>query len=238
MIRLSERLYAAAKLTGKSRSVADVGCDHGYLGIYLLENGLTDHVCAMDVHSGPLERARENAESAGVSDRMDFILSDGLKELKEPYAEKAVILGMGGALIYRILKEAPDGVRAALRACVLGPQSEQELFRRQLLSLRLIAVNESHVIEDGKYYPLILARPEEDLSPEELEGYELRSTAEYTYGRIGLERRDEVLRLHILKNREVFSRLLQGRLPELRRRQLRERYETAVEALKTYYGVI
>ena len=135
MIRLSDRLYAAAKLVGRSSSVADVGCDHGYLGMYLLANGLTDHVYALDVHKEPLKRARENAEADGLSDRMDFILSDGLKGLAEPCVETAVVLGMGGALIGNILEEAPEGVREAISSYVLGPQSEQHLFRRKLKSL-------------------------------------------------------------------------------------------------------
>ncbi len=235
MIKLSDRLYAAARLAGNSRSVADVGCDHGYLGMYLLENGLTDHVYALDVHEGPLKRARENAEANGLSGKMDFILSDGLKELKAPWADTAVILGMGGALITRIIEEAPAEARRAIGAYILGPQSEQQLFRRGLVSLHLTIVDESHVIEDGKYYPLILAKPEEDLDEDSRQSYELRNLAEYTYGRPGLERRDDVLRTHIVRERELFSRLLQGHLPEARRRQLTSRYEAAVEALKIYY---
>ncbi|MBO6137650.1 MAG: SAM-dependent methyltransferase [Lachnospiraceae bacterium] len=235
MIKLSERLYAAASLVGDSPSVADVGCDHGYLGMFLLEQGMTQYVYAMDVHKGPLERARDNAVSFGVSDRMEFILSDGLTTLKEPYAQTAVILGMGGALIIRIIEEAPAAVRGTLKQYVLGPQSEQWLFRRRLTELSLTVVDEKHVYEDGKYYPMLLAKPDESLKKEERQRYRLRSAAEYSYGRIGLERGNEVLRRHILREAELFSKLLKGQLPESRKRELKERYETAAEALDTYY---
>ena len=235
MINLSERLYAAAKLAGSSGAVADVGCDHAYLGMYLLANGLTEHVYALDVHRGPLQRAGENARANGLSGRMDFILSDGLKGLKEPYADTALILGMGGALIGRILEEAPAGAKAAISSYVLGPQSEYMIFRKKLVSLRLTIVDESHVTEDGKYYPLILAKPDESIGEAARKKYELKNNVEYAYGRIGLERGDEVLRTHIVREMEIFSRLLKGYLPQVRRSQLEERYRTAEEALDTYY---
>ena len=238
MINLSERLYAAARLAGSSRAVADVGCDHGYLGMYLLENGMTEHVYALDVHRGPLERTRENAAAGGLSERMDFILSDGLKGLKAPYADTALILGMGGALIGNILEEAPAGAFEAIGAYVLGPQSEYMLFRQKLVSLGLMVVDESHVMEEGKYYPIILAKPEKGIEEGLKKGFRLGSAEEYAYGRIGLERGDEVLKSRILKDMEVSSGLLEGNLPRGRRAQLEEKYRTAEKALKTYYSDI
>lgn len=235
MINLSERLYAAAKLAGESAIFADVGCDHGYLGLYLLEEGMTQKVYAMDVNEGPLMRARENADAAGFGDKAEFILSDGLKEEPQPYADTVAILGMGRALILKIIKEAPEFAKSAVKKYVLGPQSEQEQFRRNLTELNLVITRESHVLEDGKYYPVMLAEPLKAVGRDGSKAYELRNLAEFAYGRLGLERKDEVLKKHIEKDREIFSQLLTGWLPENRRRHIKERYETTLEALKVYY---
>ena len=75
---LSERLTAVAQLITPGLRVADVGCDHGYLAIYLIKNQISVHVIAMDIGCGPLERAMQHVQEAGLAPEIEIRLSDGL----------------------------------------------------------------------------------------------------------------------------------------------------------------
>ena len=78
---ISKRLLLCAELVPPCRTVADVGTDHGYLGIFLLTEGRAETIAACDLREGPLSSAKRNAAKYGVSDRMDFCLSDGLRDV-------------------------------------------------------------------------------------------------------------------------------------------------------------
>ena len=75
--------------------VADIGTDHGYLGIHLLQAGISPHVIACDLRKGPLENARRNARQFGAQDAMEFRLSDGLEKIAPEEIDCAVLAGMG-----------------------------------------------------------------------------------------------------------------------------------------------
>ena len=107
---------------------ADVGCDHGYISIYLVQNEISESAIAMDVRNGPLSGAADNINEYGLSDRIETRLSDGLKELKEGEVNSVVIAGMGGDLMKRLLEDA-DLSALGIKAGVLQPQSELDLFR-------------------------------------------------------------------------------------------------------------
>ena len=80
-IQLSNRLQAVVDLVSKGAKVADVGCDHAYISIYMIEQGIAGHVVAMDVNKGPLERAKDNIKEHGLNDQIETRLSNGIKEL-------------------------------------------------------------------------------------------------------------------------------------------------------------
>ena len=106
-IPISSRLRACARLVPRGARVADVGADHGYLGLWLLAEGRAEHVCACDLREGPLDSARRNAQKYAVDDRMDFCLSDGLQNVPRGSYDTVVCAGMGGELIVKILSAAP-----------------------------------------------------------------------------------------------------------------------------------
>ena len=76
-IPISARLLSCAGFVPKGSRVADIGCDHGYLGLYLLQQGLATGIIAADINRGPLDSARRNSEKYGLGDKMSFHLSDG-----------------------------------------------------------------------------------------------------------------------------------------------------------------
>ena len=108
-MELSKRLQAVAGLVTAGSRLADIGTDHAYIPIYLARSGKIPEAVAMDVNRGPLERAEENIRAYELEDRIKTRLSDGFSALEQGEADSAVIAGMGGGLMSRILKEGEDG---------------------------------------------------------------------------------------------------------------------------------
>ena len=98
-IQISRRLSAVAALVSPGLVLADVGCDHGYIPIYLIQKGQIPRAIAMDINQGPLLRAREHIREWGLEDYIETRLSDGVEALKPGEAQCLVIAGMGGPLM-------------------------------------------------------------------------------------------------------------------------------------------
>ena len=147
MKRLSPRLKEAAALVRKVDTIADVGTDHAYLPIYLIEHGVCRRVIASDLRTGPLENARANVEAAGLSERIELRLSDGLTNYRPNEAQDIVIAGMGGILIAEILDKA-EWLRHGDRHLVLQPMTHAEVLRAYLMANGYRILRES-VCEDG-----------------------------------------------------------------------------------------
>lgn len=158
MGRISIRLQSVAELVTKGSILADVGCDHGYLPIYLIETGHILRAVAMDVNPGPLQQAAEHIDRAGLGGYIETRLSDGLMALRPGETDSLVIAGMGGALTVRILSDRPD-IWRKMREVILQPQSEIEAVRRYLWSAGFRIVRENMVEEDGKFYMMMRGVP-------------------------------------------------------------------------------
>lgn len=159
MDRLSDRMRMNVGLIDKGSSVADIGCDHGYVSIYLMEKEIATKVVAMDVVPGPLERARKHIAEAGLEDVIEVRLSDGACELKilpdgTLETDAILIAGMGGHLALRIVEDSIDKFRLA-RYFILQIQSDIPYVREQLNKMGFAIVDEDMVCEDGKYYTAI-----------------------------------------------------------------------------------
>lgn len=128
---ISKRLLCCASMVQPGSRVADIGTDHGYLGIYLLQAGAARHVIACDLRKDPLENARRNAKLFGVDGEMELRLSDGLEKILPDEVDTVVMAGMGGDLIQRILSQCPWRKREGLQF-ILQPQSAGNVLRRWL----------------------------------------------------------------------------------------------------------
>ena len=153
-MELSARLEAVAGMVTKDNRVCDVGCDHGYISIYLVRNGISPYVYAMDVNKGPLERAAEHIAMYGLNDKIETILSDGLSALGNRESDTLICAGMGGKLVIKILTEGMDKV-CKMKELILQPQSEIHLVRAFLREQGFYIDREDMVYEDGKYYPMM-----------------------------------------------------------------------------------
>ena len=151
IINISERLKCVASLVNKGARVADIGTDHAYLPIYLVQNGISNKVYACDVRKEPLRRAKLHIDEYGLSDKITTKLCDGLKGINKGDVDTVTICGMGGRLMKNILKAGIDKLGDNTQL-VLSAQSELRDFRKYLLETGIDIKSEHMLLEDGKYY--------------------------------------------------------------------------------------
>lgn len=148
------RLLACCNYVNQGDRVADIGCDHGYLGIYLLQTGAASWVYAADIHEQPLRAAIINAEKYGVRDKMSFYLSDGVQNLPRDF-DCLVCAGMGADTMISILGRAPWLKNG--RRLILQCQSKRPELRRWLNQAGYTIRRET-LAQDGRFlYPVLEA---------------------------------------------------------------------------------
>ena len=150
-ISLSNRLLAVAGLAKNSHCVCDIGTDHGFVPIYLINSGAAEHVIAMDINEGPLDRAKEHIREFGLESAIETRLSNGMEKLMTGEADTIICAGMGGLLMKRILEEGAPREKG-VKHMVLQPQSDLAAFREYLRSQRFFIEDEEEIFEEGKYY--------------------------------------------------------------------------------------
>ena len=153
---LNARLLSAAELTRQDATFADIGTDHAYLPLFLLECGRINFAYCSDINEGPLASARRNAEERGMVDRMDFILTDGATVLDGRGITDYAICGMGGELIADIISRAPQLYKRDVNL-ILQPMSRQSTLRKFLAKEGFKILSESYSYDGGKYYVCLLA---------------------------------------------------------------------------------
>ena len=152
---ISPRLLACAQLVPPCRRAADVGCDHGYLAIHLLQSGAVESVIASDINEMPLQSALHNAVRYGVREKMSFYLSDGVRNIPRDF-DCLICAGMGGDTMVSILEAAP-WLRSDQYTLILQCQSKTPLLRRYL-SGNGWAIDRETILRDGKFlYTVIRA---------------------------------------------------------------------------------
>ncbi|MCR5718955.1 MAG: class I SAM-dependent methyltransferase [Lachnospiraceae bacterium] len=194
-IPISDRIKTLTLMVTKGNSVCDVGCDHGFTSIYLVKNNISPFAIASDVRPGPLSAAAQNIERYGLRDKIQTLLSDGLKGIDKPL-DTLIIAGMGGPLMEKILSFEPEKSKG-FKELILQPQSDITGFRRFLISAGYSFIDEKAVFEDGKYYFAM------KVVPEEFKGE--YSEAQYEFGPVLLKNKDGVLKDYIGKRIKTVS---------------------------------
>ena len=145
---ISDRLLACCAFVRPGDRIADVGCDHGYLSIHLLTNGIASSAIASDLREGPLQSARDNAAKFGVREKIEFCLSDGVQNIPRDF-NTMVCAGMGAHTMISILESAP-WLRDSRYRMILQCQIKTPMLR-QYLSEQGWAIRQEAVLRDGKF---------------------------------------------------------------------------------------
>ncbi|MGN0279436.1 MAG: tRNA (adenine(22)-N(1))-methyltransferase [Lachnospiraceae bacterium] len=201
-VELSQRLQAVADMVSVGNRVCDVGCDHGFVSIYLVEQGISPRVLAMDVRKGPLSAATEHVSERGLTAYIETRLSDGLHNYNIGEADTLVCAGMGGRLMQRILSDERDKTDS-FQEMVLQPQSELEEFRRFLYQQGYHITEENMIEEDGKFYPLMLVKKSEQTVPEP-------DRIACRYGPLLLQNQSQVLLCFLKRQERIYGEILES----------------------------
>lgn len=158
MMKLTPRLSAVASFIPRGTTFADIGTDHAYVPVYMGEQGFSPRIIAADIGEGPLLAAKHHVAGAGLGKIIECRLGDGLTCLRPGEVEGAVICGMGGPLMVRILEMAPN-VWEQFSYLVLQPMSDTGVIRRFLYTAEWHIDQETLVMDDGRLYEIMRAVP-------------------------------------------------------------------------------
>ena len=153
---MNKRLKLISEYIDKGKGIIDVGTDHGYLPIYLAENSYEGKIFASDINADPLNKAISNAADAGVDEKINFLLCDGLKKCPPDEIDTIVIAGMGGDMIVKILDEAEWCLSPDYKL-IMQPMSKSEVLRYWLIYNGFEINYELLVHENGTIYQIIVA---------------------------------------------------------------------------------
>ncbi len=175
-MRLTKRMRAIADMCPPLESYADIGCDHGTVAAALVKENRAGKVIATDISEPSLKKAQRLAEEEGLCGSITFAVGDGLRPISGMGVGGAVICGMGGELITRILGADPDTL-GSLKVLVLSPNKYPERLRAFLLSHGFRIETERLIWERDKYYPVMRAVKGREPEYTEEELYTGRHTA-------------------------------------------------------------
>lgn len=210
-IKLDSRLRAVASLVRKGSVVADIGTDHAYLLCHLIQNGICPRGIAADIGKGPLKNAEITVIACNLSDKVEIILSDGLKSLHENCADDIVIAGMGGILISEILSDVKWICSNKIRI-IAQPMTHAEVLRKFFVS-NGFEISEEKTATDGKHYYCTMAATYIGKTEEKDDSY-------YYIGEL-LSNTDDITKAYI--NKLLFT--LEKKLKALKKAGLNESIE-------------
>lgn len=199
METLSQRLRDVASFVPKGARLLDVGSDHAYLPLYLMETEQISFAIAGEVVDGPFQSAKSHVADSAYQDAIEVRLADGLAAMSvEDGISAVVIAGMGGRLISRILQTGQDRLETVERL-ILQPNNSEDEVRAWLNSHGYALVAERILEENGKIYEILVAEPgQQTLTPQELR-----------FGPYLLVEKSPVFKKRWMGELEKFSRILE-----------------------------
>lgn len=153
---ITKRLKCILNHIPQCYTAADIGTDHAYIPIELIEKGICNRVIACDLNKGPIKIAEENIKKRGLSDKIETRMGDGLSPLNKDEADIIIIAGMGGEIIEDILRANEDIARAS--KIILQPMNSQYELRRYLIENGYTIINEDLALEGFKVYNIMEVR--------------------------------------------------------------------------------
>lgn len=199
-MKLSKRLEAIASFVQQDSIIADIGTDHAYIPIYLVGKGVAEFAFAMDVRTGPLQRAQKNIQLYGLKDRITTRLSDGVERLQQGEADTVIIAGMGGELLIHILENGRH-LWDSVKKWVISPQSELYKVRLYLAKSGFCIIDEKMIYDEAKYYT-IMQISRGDMNYEK--------DIYYRYGKKMIVNKDKVFIAYLELEKQKINTILSG----------------------------
>ncbi len=226
--RNQERLKCIASNVKSGGIVADIGCDHAFTSIYLVEEKFARGAIAIDINKEPLKRAWQHIQESGMEEYISVRLSNGARGLKKGEADTILISGMGGALIASILEESINIIKDA-KELVLSPQSEIYIVRHFLHDNGFKIVSEEMVKEQGKFYVVIRAVPGSQHYKDE---------SGYIYGEYLIENKNKILEEFLLKEQKRTGSILDSLASASGSAAVKERKDTLLKEYNMIKGIL
>jgi len=198
MAHLSPRLLAVANLVPKCSVVADIGTDHAYVPIYLIEHGRACFAIASDVVEGPAMRAKENIAKHNLCDKIDVRIGNGLEKVEN--ADVIIIAGMGGKLICDIISESRP-IIDTVQMLILQPMTAIYDVRRYLHINNFTITDEHLAQEDEKIYNVMAVKSGSEIIEDDIY---------YHLGKRLFENNDKLLKKYIEKKIHAFDVMIEN----------------------------
>ncbi len=222
---LSFRLKAIVSLVPESETVADIGCDHGKVAVWLLKNDRAKYAVCGDISGRSLEKARKLVASKGLKEAVSLREGSGFDVVDKSEAQTAVVAGMGGELITSILEQGRDKLPDTL---VLSCNKGSGVLRKWLSENGFSIEEEDLVLENRHYYPVIRAKRGESKALNELE---------LEFGPVLLERKPKLLKYYV-NHRIDLTKAIRAKLQKTKAARKEELLGEIDERLKTYAEVL
>jgi tRNA (adenine22-N1)-methyltransferase len=201
--KISQRLKQVASFVPEGAKLLDVGSDHAYLPIYLIESGVIEDAIAGEVVKGPYQSALENVASQGLSDAITVRLANGLDAFSEGDGVTAIVVaGMGGRWIADIL-EAGKTKLTSVERLILQPNNNEDHLRAWLVANGFTIVHERIMAEAGKRYEIIVAE----------HGHQELNALDLQFGPFLRQEKNEVFRAKWQFELDTLNRILE-KIPE------------------------
>ena len=225
---LSPRLKKIVEMVPKCKVLADIGTDHGYVLIELIHARKITKGIASDNKKNPLEKAKKNGDTEGVSGNIDFRLGEGLHTLIAGEANGAVLAGMGGILTRDILENSLDVVKE-MDFLLLQPAQNPEMLRKYIYEGPYEILNEEIIKEDRRFYEYILVRYNENPIKKR------KNIGDYQIGECLLEHKSELL-IEFLENKIMETEAILQKM-DLSSENARFRKEKLENIIKEFKGI-
>ena len=196
--RLSARLSLIASMVPQGAYLADVGSDHAWLPIFLVESGKIDYAMAIDKNTGPFMRMKSNIEASKAAFRVKPLQSDGITRLDQG-VDTLAICGLGGLLTCDILEAHPENL-VNVKTIIVDPHRDLMAVRKRISELGYHIDDEAMVKEDRIFYTVIRfvkGEPEKPYTPNEL-----------AFGPVLMRRGDPIYLEWLLEQKKKISALL------------------------------
>lgn len=200
-MNLKGRLELIAHKVPPCTGICDIGTDHGYIPIHLIQAGRCKVAIASDVKQGPIQAAMENIKAAGLQDVISARLGDGLTPIEPSEVDVVVIAGMGGTLMKTILEEDLEKAKSA-NLLVLQPMNAIDELRQWLYEKGFEILDEELTCEGQKIYDVLSVKwTDSHIMPEEI----------YLHvGKALVEKKDPLLGKYVLKKANQIQKILMG----------------------------